>query len=195
MGVFLGHAGYQLTTIGLPHVRGGVSSTSWNFFTKASSSPRAWGCFSSMQDDSLYRHVFPTCVGVFLEPQRSEKKALSLPHVRGGVSQAAGAADNIAASSPRAWGCFLLDKIGTIFSSVFPTCVGVFLSLCTGGDTLRCLPHVRGGVSSGGMLLDALRLSSPRAWGCFYYSEDLDAGMAVFPTCVGVFPPEAPRGK
>ena len=54
------------------------------------------------------------------------------------------------------------------FYTVFPTCVGVFLGYGVLQSPVRCLPHVRGGVS-------ARVLHIQRRDG-------------VFPTCVGVFP-------
>ncbi len=73
---------------------------------------------------------------------------------------------------------------------VFPTPVGVFLDGATTNGPLVSLPHARGGVSlepeerrvSGG--------SSPRPWGCFYLSLCGCVSREVFPTPVGVFPPE-----
>ena len=49
------------------------------------------------------------------------------------------------------------------------------------------LPHVRGGVSSVGVLQTVVDVSSPRAWGCFSLSLLPFTSVRVFPTCVGVF--------
>ena len=70
-------------------------------------------------------------------------------------------------SSPRAWGCFQGKWKQIALVEVFPTCVGVFpymefVMFCAIG-----LPHVRGGVSVSPMKPVAVRVSSPRAWGCF----------------------------
>ena len=70
----------------LPHVRGGVSSWLWNFLMKASSSPRAWGCFQLFSTLDNFFRVFPTCVGVFLLHGMPSVRSGRLPHVRGGVS-------------------------------------------------------------------------------------------------------------
>ena len=98
-----------------------------DFPTESRSSPRAWGCFSVPTVASPGSTVFPTCVGVFLDGIVALAMALSLPHVRGGVSKFRRSEMSEAASSPRAWGCFrtLIEQIGRY--GVFPTCVGVFL--------------------------------------------------------------------
>ena len=70
----------------LPHVRGGVSRIPAEMAVVYSSSPRAWGCFSTVPVPPRYSMVFPTCVGVFLTPLRRRRQSPGLPHVRGGVS-------------------------------------------------------------------------------------------------------------
>ena len=50
----------------------------------------------------------------------------SLPHVRGGVSSEFFILIYLFKSSPRTWGCFLLDSYRAVQSDVFPTYVGVF---------------------------------------------------------------------
>jgi hypothetical protein len=71
--------------------------------------------------------------------------------------------------------------------SVFPTCVGVFLTLFTHSACHSRLPHVRGGVSLTSTPKTIADLSSPRAWGCFRASGIPCQIVQVFPTCVGVF--------
>ena len=73
--------------------------------------------------------VFPTCVGVFLRVLLRERVGESLPHVCGGVSNAAASVVAIAMSSPRVWGCFLYGFARIFSAIVFPTCVGVFLQV------------------------------------------------------------------
>ena len=71
--------------------------------------------------------------------------------------------------------------------SVFPTCVGVFRDAPVLQHTVRCLPHVRGGVSCSLVLILLPLRSSPRAWGCFSMQAGDRCRRRVFPTCVGVF--------
>ena len=73
----------------------------------------------------------------------------------------------ITSSSPRAWGCFLTFELAFYFLLVFPTCVGVFLTLRFARRRKECLPHVRGGVSPASLFMRVMT--------------------GVFPTCVGVF--------
>ena len=131
------------------------------------SSPRAWGCFLVRHTLLLNRYVFPTCVGVFLFLRKGPLPQRGLPHVRGGVSTLRFSKFLSTASSPRAWGCFLVRAVILHSCPVFPTCVGVFPH--GGGEAGMSdgLPHVRGGVST--------PPAHGRPW------------RQVFPTCVGVF--------
>ena len=71
--------------------------------------------------------------------------------------------------------------------TVFPTCVGVFLVICSLSRIGPSLPHVRGGVSKSLDLIESTGQSSPRAWGCFQVPVPRCPEGLVFPTCVGVF--------
>ena len=155
-------------TAGLPHVRGGVSNSPGQLKPPYPSSPRAWGCFRSRESRAQSPLVFPTCVGVFLTVPAAWSSSLRLPHVRGGVS--------------------MFKRTWLFQMCVFPTCVGVFLGTCCAITCLLRLPHVRGGVST---ILHIIMIrfgSSPRAWGCFSTTGLYTPFLAVFPTCVGVFP-------
>ena len=150
-------------------MRGGVSTLKKLTKSLFRSSPRAWGCFS--------HH------GVFVWQR------YCLPHVRGGVSENGRGKRTGCWSSPRAWGCFLSSRRSLFLLSVFPTCVGVFLNIRPSGLIRPGLPHVRGGVSVKCQSVETRYRSSPRAWGCFRLLDYVHARLAVFPTCVGVFPP------
>ena len=110
------------TCVGVFLLGGGMS------FRRSASSPRAWGCFFLHAPVSACGRVFPTCVGVFplICPRATFLK--SLPHVRGGVSISTAFFCPGVVSSPRAWGCFSGTGARLQHSTVFPTCVGVFLS-------------------------------------------------------------------
>ena len=149
-------------------MRGGVSTAWVKVGLSGVSSPRAWGCFETWTDGAVSHGVFPTCVGVFPNPKLKSKDKKSLPHVRGGVSFTCRDAVTHMLSSPRAWGCFAVTLLDSLYRQVFPTCVGVFPA-SRGSSAWRLrLPHVRGGVS--------------------YAAVVLKTGEPVFPTCVGVFP-------
>ena len=166
--MFLRLDGRILTRSCLPHVRGGVSRGTRPMSTGLSSSPRAWGCFSLLSYLCALQRVFPTCVGVFLKKKNSIIALFSLPHVRGGVSSLSHTFLFQKWSSPRAWGCFSTSSSPMKRWTVFPTCVGVFLSCLGQARPLKRLPHVRGGVSTGQVEDTAVDESSPRAWGCFW---------------------------
>ncbi len=128
--------------------------------------------------------------------------------MRGGVSESGTPTTCEKSSSPHAWGCFQ-QLVALLFqSSVFPTCVGVFLTpadwaICKrrlphmrGGGvlaelcltiTISGLPHMRGGVSSVTLKISVSSWSSPHVWGYFLSKGILTETLLVFPTCVGVF--------
>ena len=90
-------------------------------------------------------------------------------------------------SSPRTWGCFSYLHSTWRARRVFPTHVGVFLSIKSSSTSTRCLPHARGGVSKTEALSRLKELSSPRTWGCFLRRPAKPRHSCVFPTHVGVF--------
>ncbi len=113
-----------------------------------------------------------------------------LPHARGGVSKTQRSVLKQRRSSPRPWGCFPLGASQTMKSRVFPTPVGVFPSGSGRTDCCCSLPHARGGVSLTAGFFHAITRSSPRPWGCFFLSAPILRPAPVFPTPVGVFPPD-----
>ncbi len=114
-------------------------------------------------------------------------QGLGLPHARGGVSDLHGSIIADHKSSPRPWGCFLLPVACSYMIQVFPTPVGVFLSMPEITKFRVRLPHARGGVSGAQTARRAGRTSSPRPWGCFLEKDGGKTEIAVFPTPVGVF--------
>ena len=139
-----------------------------------------------MPVSALTALVFPTPVGVFLNVAYQQAIAIRLPHTRGGVSCYADFATASAQSSPHPWGCFCRMPPQWRFDIVFPTPVGVFLQQRGGPLRAPGLPHTRGGVSFDEALA-SLNRSSPHPLGGFYSTMGRYAGMAVFPTPVGVF--------
>ena len=130
-----------------PHVRGGVSQSSFLKQPLHQFSPRPWGCFCWFESSQSRTGVFPTSVGVFLAISMFTQRFNGFPHVRGGVSCSTVSPSAIPAFSPRPWGCFYGNRKLIYEKIVFPTSVGVFLiDSAPGGNTI-CFPHVRGGVS------------------------------------------------
>ena len=126
-------------------------------------------------------------MGVFLPDVRLRSLDGCLPHARGGVSRSRCLYGISGMSSPRTWGCFCDDFYFFDSRRVFPTHVGVFLSLNGRGFIMSCLPHARGGVSSAAITFYVSGESSPRTWGCFFLFLPIPCGALVFPTHVGVF--------
>ena len=151
------------------------------------SSPRPWGCFVKIAASFYPSGVFPTPVGVFLSNCFPPNHAGCLPHARGGVSSVGSSGQKPFQSSPRPWGCFKNVEKTLTKQKVFPTPVGVFLKIAASFYPSGCLPHARGGVSTGQDGGSYPSLSSPRPWGCFGQAGTGLTAFAVFPTPVGVF--------
>ena len=189
VGVFLaGSAGPGLT-VSLPHARGGVSRIPHACPFLSRSSPRPWGCFRYPAKCLCLPSVFPTPVGVFLRRAEIEAELTGLPHARGGVSYTRCDGCGEYVSSPRPWGCFQRQVFCRASQGVFPTPVGVFLKAAGKVKHGNRLPHARGGVSNSKPHAMPPPQSSPRPWGCFYFSLFSALYRAVFPTPVGVFLP------
>ncbi len=112
VGVFLWFLSRIRWRAGLPHARGGVSKVSEESVIIIRSSPRSWGCFLEAEVFHHVKHVFPTLVGVFLPLPASYVTSIGLPHARGGVSDSECKKENFWRSSPRSWGCFLINDAG-----------------------------------------------------------------------------------
>ncbi len=156
-------------------------ATSW-------SSPRAWGCFRRSIVHIVNPAVFLTAVGVFPIRTTATAKGIRFLHARGGVSSTQSTRAPETKSSPPAWGCFLLRGTFSRGRRVFPTSVGVFLSVWSNAQDGQRLPHGCGGVSSTQSTRAPGTKSSPRLWGCFPHRHQLLYRRIVFPTAVGVFP-------
>ena len=156
VGVFLKLVRSLLSSLGLPHARGGVSFQLFLKRLRKRSSPRPWGCFSPIRKVKGIAFVFPTPVGVFRRDRQGQSQTGSLPHARGGVSTSSGAIWNWRRSSPRPWGCFRLWHRETKEDYVFPTPVGVFPMARRKRRDEPSLPHARGGVSSNMLLLSLI---------------------------------------
>ena len=191
VGVFLPCGPSFPLRIGLPHARGGVSSSKHLVKDPGRSSPRTWGCFCRAGLLSCGGLVFPTHVGVFPRALCVPTSPTRLPHARGGVSTARSMRRSTTRSSPRTWGCFRICPPHKKSRRVFPTHVGVFLQRRGCRRPEHGLPHARGGVSWQGGSYWRLAPSSPRTWGCFLEPARSPRHGPVFPTHVGVFPAQA----
>ncbi len=109
VGVFLPPSRPGAMRCCLPHARGGVSEEVTCALIGTESSPRTWGCFSLTGCLLFLDRVFPTHVGVFLDFSTACRVRICLPHARGGVSSWFRRLRRRRQSSPRTWGCFLLD--------------------------------------------------------------------------------------
>ena len=146
--VFLDRQTDDLLPVRLLHVRGGVSHPAEKRGLIKASSPRPWRCFQKSKTLLHQKEVFSTSVEVF--PSRvsyQQEPSQRLLHVRGGVSICTTTNNTILRSSPRPWRCFYRRTRILYHMVVFSTSVEVFPIGCTIRPPLRCLLHVRGGVS------------------------------------------------
>ena len=187
VGVFLPFIRTGTDKVCLPHACGGVSNSIFSIDSIQKSSPRMWGCFKTRDHSTTVSMVFPTHVGVFLDPSGSIDSTMCLPHACGGVSALRQTLRQVQLSSPRMWGCFHGVIAGGWRLFVFPTHVGVFLD----GHDFRYsdhrLPHACGGVSTATIGRPLGISSSPRMCGCFSRATSSRTAPSVFPTHVGVF--------
>ena len=177
-----------VSSVSLPHARGGVSARKTIRSIRYGSSPRPWGCFCLIYTISDTLQLFPTPVGVFLGETVYEFVQASLPHARGGVSGFDLPFVYRRASSPRPWGCFCQQILDVRVKELFPTPVGVFPQFYNWARLCEPLPHARGGVSGCYSSGTASSRSSPRPGGCFWHIKRRAACHFVFPTPGGVFP-------
>ena len=126
------------------------------------SSPRQWGCFPDIEPIPPRQSVFPTPVGVFLFNFVDSRKKGGLPHASGGVSKDTDEYDSERVFSPRQWGCFHHSVCPSRRVVVFPTPLGVFLSMPSGSSPRSSLPHASGGVSPAVTAAICWVMSSPR---------------------------------
>ncbi len=170
-------------------------------------SPHAWGCTFNLLLSRVHFFVFPTRVGVYLDPDRITIDDLSFPHTRGGVPRGRIVYQRTIAFSPHAWGCTYNFWGCSVLKWVFPTRVGVYRRVrrCRGlaarfphtrGGvpnasaslyTHRRFPHTRGGVPSRSLIMNSMEEFSPHAWGCTLRQWREDLLDQVFPTRVGVY--------
>ncbi len=150
----------------LPHARGGVPVDSYTLAGFQTSSPRPWGCSASSHRQEPLTIVFPTPVGVFLGSPQRPCCFGRLPHARGGVPPPWRWDFPLPPSSPRPWGCSVQAQSKVDPETVFPTPVGVFLTIVMQDISRFSLPHARGGVPCVGAGINMSSPSSPRPWGC-----------------------------
>lgn len=151
----------------LLHARGGVSISTRSRRTRRRSSPRMWGVFLPRRKISARSSRLPHARGGVSNNASKPAAAIRSSHVRGGVSPTSWHRREASWSSPRTWGCFQVKVHRQTLGMVFPTHVGVFLSLCLVRWHSKSIPHARGGVSiidAGGTGADK---SSLPTWGCF----------------------------
>ena len=111
--------------------------------------------------------VFPTHVGVYLNPAYGTFPNFSFPHARGGVP--------------------IINRERLGIPLVFPTHVGVYRPFSFIGTAPNSFPHARGGVPPRPNLMGGYSEFSPRTWGCTESFPPVNAQAGVFPTHVGVY--------
>ena len=128
-----------------PHTRGGGPPSCITQKSCDAFSPHAWGWTvvpPLLQPEPV---VFPTRVGVDLGIRRLRVYLPSFPHTRGGGPRHTENTTAALEFSPHAWGWTDLLTVSNSLPNVFPTRVGVDLSLGTIWFAVQRFPHTRGG--------------------------------------------------
>ena len=89
--------------------------------------------------------------------------------------------------SPHTWGCTWPYPKTNIAKYVFPTHVGVYLSVVRSWRCIARFPHTRGGVPNLNWKTIVEPLFSPHTWGCTFPVAVSGLSFQVFPTHVGVY--------
>ena len=109
-------------------------------------SPRMWGCTDRHLCRRRKSGVFPTHVGVYRFQGLSTGLNGGFPHACGGVPITIPTLSNSTTFSPRMWGCTVSRPDHSTHSTVFPTHVGVYLSIQFVIRSVERFPHACGGV-------------------------------------------------
>ena len=112
---------------------------------------------------------------------------MSLPRIRGGVSNAIYYFYQASRSSPHTRGCFQRSARSRGGAQVFPAYAGVFLNPAKLLKIFLSLPRIRGGVSVSPRATTAYFRSSPHTRGCFHLHDACARWRDVFPAYAGVF--------
>ena len=93
VGVYLGVGTCEKLPKGFPHTRGGVPRFGPRLLRAPAFSPHTWGCTEHPAEEDLFKPVFPTHVGVYLNYVVCRWRRIRFPHVRGGVPVVGGKND------------------------------------------------------------------------------------------------------
>jgi len=172
--VFPTHVGVYLSTEpdrvgfeGFPHACGGVPKLVTKGDEMKPFSPRMWGC-------TYYQRL-------------ANERNRGFPHACGGVppcEQSCGCRNKF---SPRMWGCTLRIVKGQTIDYVFPTHVGVYLSLPITSSVRVSFPHACGGVPPMADTLVTPLNVFPTHVGVYRVMVVSVTAPNVFPTHVGVY--------
>ncbi len=112
-----------------PHACGGVPLDTVVLWLLHLFSPRMWGCTSDCSFSSMLNSVFPTHVGVYREAVLRIELFKRFPHACGGVPAQPIFSIRLILFSPRMWGCTGKELQFRTPQEVFPTHVGVYLTV------------------------------------------------------------------
>ena len=172
-------------------------------------SPRTWGCTVKQKTCLTKSVVFPTHVGVYRKINKifnTQRKfsprtwgctdrgrafsvdKMGFPHARGGVPACGSLASFLNKFSPRTWGCTGRRCVLCKPEHVFPTHVGVYLTMVFIHIPVQSFPHARGGVPQDMLMILSCQQFSPRTWGCTIYHSVQEVRVLSFPHARGGVP-------
>jgi len=146
VGVYLSPAVSFSFRFSFPHACGGVPVAASGAWSRYTFSPRMWGCTGEIVELESEAIVFPTHVGVYLKAKTDTIPASRFPHACGGVPVLFRSFRLLFGFSPRMWGCTGCTRVRSARAPVFPTHVGVYLSMSLLFTENSRFPHACGGV-------------------------------------------------
>ena len=168
-----------------PHACGEHYWTRHGRLDRPGSSPRMWGT-RGVSDGTIDAIRFiPTHVGNTPCRNGRTRTAWVHPHACGEHVPSSFARLRHSGSSPRMWGTRAVVNYYLGSSRFIPTHVGNTPPLPSPASGTPVHPHACGEHNSGGMLLDALRGSSPRMWGTPVLTGPVCQYRRFIPTHVG----------
>ena len=134
------------------------------------------------------KRFIPTCVGnSYVDPAQSSPLTVH-PHMRGELSIGRILDRPAQGSSPHAWGTRFWFNPDQAIERFIPTCVGNSYADAVGAAAQTVHPHMRGELLDATTVAQAIRGSSPHAWGTLAEKFSPIPLLRFIPTCVGNSP-------
>ncbi len=169
-----------------PHTRGDGPPGYTAGAVAPSFSPHAWGWSAASFVSRCFLVIFPTRVGMVRPPVWAWLTYKNFPHTRGDGPPHQRVDDDALTFSPHAWGwsskCFVVSPS----PGIFPTRVGMVLTIVERLAPSANFPHTRGDGPHSYSKIFADKAFSPHAWGWSWLKFRWRIERRIFPTRVGM---------